>query len=53
LGSSSDGGCGGPIVAHAVNINGAPRASRSFGVERLMRKNTDEQNAEVSPATCH
>src|SRR6202042_1744756 len=50
LGKSSDGGCGGPIVAHAVNTNGAPRASRSFGVERLMPKEPDYQNAPGRPA---
>jgi hypothetical protein len=41
FGNSSDGGSGGPIVAHAVNISGVPRANKSFEVERLMRKKTD------------
>jgi len=41
FGNSSDGGCGGPIVAHAVRINGAPTASRSVSVDHLMQKNTD------------
>lgn len=41
FGNSSEGGCGGPIVAHAVNISGAPRASKNFGVARFMRKKTD------------
>jgi hypothetical protein len=41
FGKSSDGGCGGPTVAHAVNISGAPKVNKNFGVEHLMRKNTD------------
>jgi hypothetical protein len=41
LGNSSDGGCGGAIEAHAVKISGAPTANKNFGIERLMRKNTD------------
>jgi hypothetical protein len=38
FGSSSDGGCGGPIVAHAVNITGAAK-TKSVEAERLMRRN--------------
>jgi len=41
FGNSNDGGCGGPTVAHAVNINGTPTASKNFGVARLIRKKTD------------
>jgi hypothetical protein len=43
LGKSSDGGCGGPIVAHAVNINGIPKTIKSIEAERLMLKKTDYQ----------
>jgi hypothetical protein len=43
FGNFSDGGCGGPIVAHAVNINGTPRASKSVEAERLMQTKTDYQ----------
>jgi len=38
FGNARDGGCGGPIVAHAVNINSAPIARKNVSVERLMRK---------------
>jgi hypothetical protein len=41
FGNSNEGGCGGPIVAHAVNISGALRASKNFGMQRFMRKKTD------------
>jgi hypothetical protein len=41
FGKSSDGGCGGPIVAHAVNMTEAHRASKPFVVGRFMRKKTD------------
>jgi hypothetical protein len=41
FGNSSEGGCGGPIVAHAVNISGAPRARKNFGEAHFMRKKTD------------
>jgi hypothetical protein len=41
FGNSSEGGCGGPIVAHAVNISGALRANKNVGMERFMRKKTD------------
>jgi hypothetical protein len=41
FGNSSDGGCGGVIVAHAVNISGAPTASKNFRIKRVMRKKTD------------
>jgi len=41
LGNSSDGGCGGPIVAHAVNVTvnvSALRAGKSVSRQRLMQK---------------
>jgi uncharacterized membrane protein len=41
LGSSSEGGCGGPIVAHAAIINGALRPNQRVSVKRLMQKKTD------------
>jgi len=41
FGNCSEGGCGGPIVAHAVNINGVPRANKSVEAKRFMRKKTE------------
>ena len=41
FGNSSEGGCGGPMVAHAVNISGVIRANKNVGMERFMRKKTD------------
>src|SRR5579863_10506809 len=38
LGRSSDGGCGGPIVAHAVNSSGTHQGSESQTLEHLMRR---------------
>jgi hypothetical protein len=40
-GKSSEGGWGGPTVAHATSINGALKASADISAERLMRKKTD------------
>ena len=44
FGSCSDGGCGGAIVAHAVNITGAAK-TKSVEAERLMRKKPDYQTS--------
>jgi len=45
FGNTSDGGCGGAIEAHAVNISGTPTASENFSIKRVMRKKTDYQTA--------
>ena len=49
FGNSSDGGCGGPIVAHAVIINGAPSPSKNVSGERFMEKKPDYQNSARQP----
>jgi hypothetical protein len=36
FGNSSDGGCGGAIEAHAVNISGIPTASKNFGIKHVI-----------------
>jgi hypothetical protein len=39
FGKSKEGGCGGATLAHAVISNDAPRATKDFAVNPLMRKN--------------
>jgi hypothetical protein len=56
FGNSSDGGCGGPIVAHAVNKAGAAK-TKIVEAEHLMRKKPDYQTCILplrsDPEDCH
>lgn len=44
FGRFNDGGCGGPIVAHALNRRGAVRTRNRVRVERLMQTGTEYQS---------
>jgi hypothetical protein len=50
FGNSSDGGCGGPIEAHAVIITAAPTAISSLPKRIFIQKKTDYQNSTLPPA---
>lgn len=52
FGKSSDGGCGGFMVAHAANIKGAANTS-AFVAGYLMEKKPDYQKPPATPDVEH
>src|SRR5579862_1976336 len=53
FGKSSDGGCGGATLAHAVISNDTPRATIDLAVNPLMRKNRLTDLCSPPISLCH